>query len=138
LKIRDNQEKLARSPCHHLHMGLTVLIVDDHPTFRRFARRLLEAAGFAVVGEAPDGAAALAAVRELRPDAVLLDVVLPDRSGLDIAEALARRPERPLVVLTSSRDAEDLGAALNDAPVLGFIPKGELSGPAFAALVGGS
>ena len=62
-------------------MPVRVLIVDDHPTFRRFARRLLQDEGFVVVGEAGDGASALDAVRELRPEVVLLDVMLPDVSG---------------------------------------------------------
>ena len=73
-----------------------MLIVDDHPTFRQFARRLLEEAGFAVVGEAVDGACAIEAARELQPTAVLLDVLLPDVSGLDVAAVLAaRRIRRP-------------------------------------------
>jgi DNA-binding NarL/FixJ family response regulator len=112
-----------------------VLIVDDHPTFRKFARRLLEEAGFVVVGEAPDGAGAIEAVREVRPAIVLLDILLPDRSGLDVARELAREDERPAVVLTSSRSADDLGVALVDAPARGFIPKSSLSGAALAELV---
>ena len=118
-------------------MGVTVLIVDDHPTFRRFARRLLEEAGFAVVGEAADGAAALDAARTLAPAAILLDVLLPDASGLDIAAELAERHHTTAVVLTSSRSAADLGAALDEAPARGFIPKGDFSTSAFAALVEG-
>ena len=59
-------------------MAVSVLIVDDHPSFRHFARRLLEQAGFQVVGEAEDGAGEIEAARELEPAAVLLDVVLPD------------------------------------------------------------
>jgi DNA-binding NarL/FixJ family response regulator len=114
---------------------VTVLIVDDHPTFRRFARRLLEEAGFEVVGEAEDGAAAIEAARDLGPKAVLLDVVLPDRSGLEIAAELAAAHGSPAVVLTSSRSAEDLGAALDEAPKSGFIPKSAFSGQAFAELV---
>jgi DNA-binding NarL/FixJ family response regulator len=113
----------------------TVLIVDDHPTFRRFARRLLEEFGFAVVGEAPDGAAAIEAARELRPQAVLLDVVLPDRSGLEIAVELARQEPPPDVVLTSSRSASDFGVALREAPARGFLPKASFTGPAFAELL---
>jgi DNA-binding NarL/FixJ family response regulator len=76
-------------------MAVTVLIVDDHPTFRHFARRLLEQSGFQVVGEAEDGAAAIEAARELEPAAVLLDVVLPDRSGLEIAAELAETLQAP-------------------------------------------
>lgn len=58
-------------------MASTVLIVDDHPTFRRFARRLLEETGLDVVGEAVDGESALRSVAALAPDLVLLDVMLP-------------------------------------------------------------
>ena len=62
-------------------MAETVLIVDDHAMFRRFARRLLEEDGFDVVGEAADGNSAIAAVEALSPDVVLLDLMLPDISG---------------------------------------------------------
>jgi DNA-binding NarL/FixJ family response regulator len=116
-------------------VGTTVLIVDDHPTFRRFARRLLEHAGFAVIGEADDGAAAIRATERLRPEAVLLDVLLPDRSGLDVAAELADRWENTAVVLTSSRSAEDLGSVLDGCGARGFIPKSALTGSAFAALI---
>ena len=86
-------------------MALTVLIVDDHPTFRKFARRLLEEAGFAVVGEAQDGVAAVAAARNLRPSVVLLDVLLPDRSGLEVATTLGggARPSGDRAHLESQR-----------------------------------
>jgi DNA-binding NarL/FixJ family response regulator len=117
-------------------VGVTVLIVDDHPTFRRFARRLLEDAGFSVVGEAADGAGALATAQALRPAAILLDVLLPDGSGLDVARVLADAADAPAVVLTSSRSARDLGVALDETPACGFIPKAALTGPAFARLVG--
>jgi DNA-binding NarL/FixJ family response regulator len=116
-------------------MGVTVLIVDDHPTFRRFARRLLEQGGFSVVGEAADAAEAIAVNRALRPEAVLLDVLLPDASGLAVAAELAAGPNPPAVVLTSSRSANDLGIALAEAPARGFITKASFSGGAFAELV---
>jgi DNA-binding NarL/FixJ family response regulator len=122
--------------CHYRLVSVTVLIVDDHPTFRSFARRLLEEAGFEVVAEAEDGAAAIEAARNHAPEAVLLDVVLPDRSGLEIAAELARTLQATAVVLTSSRSAADLGAALEEAPKRGFIPKSAFSGSAFAELVG--
>ena len=113
-----------------------VLIVDDHPSFRRFARKLLESAGFLVAGEAEDGATAVAAVRALRPDVVLLDVLLPDTTGFAVAKELAAGPERPLVVLTSSRSASDLGQLVETEHARGFISKSELTVAAFAALVG--
>jgi DNA-binding NarL/FixJ family response regulator len=113
----------------------TVLIVDDHPGFRRSARRLLEADGFSVVGEASDGASALVQVRVLRPQLVLLDVLLPDGDGFAFAELLAREPSSPLVVLTSSREAADLATRLQRTQAAGFLPKAELSGAALAALI---
>ena len=116
-------------------MPTTVLIVDDHPSFRHFARKLLEAAGYTVVGDAEDGASALAAVRALRPDVVLLDVLLPDTTGFAVARDLAAEPEHPLVVLTSSRSASDLGPLVRSEHAKGFISKRDLTIAALAALV---
>ena len=67
-----------------------MLIVDDHADFRASARALLEAEGFEVIGEAADGREAIAEVRRLRPDVVLLDIQLPDQDGFAVAERLAR------------------------------------------------
>jgi len=117
-------------------MRKTVLIVDDHDGFRESATALLEAEGFAVVGGAANGAAALAAVERLQPDVVLLDVRLPDIDGFAIAERLAAAPTPPRVVLISSREAAAYGSRLERAPARGFLAKRELSGAALAALVG--
>jgi len=119
-------------------MAATVLVVDDHPSFRRFARRLLEAAGFAVIEEAGDGASALAAARELRPDIVLLDVLLPDTTGFELAETLSVDRDGPVVVLTSSRSAEDFDVSLARSNAHGFIAKRDLTAAAFTALVDGA
>jgi DNA-binding NarL/FixJ family response regulator len=114
-------------------MATSVLIVDDHPSFRASARMLLEAEGFDVVGEAEDGYEALRAVEELRPDVVLLDVQLPDIDGPEVARRLsAANGASPTIILTSSRDIEDIGACNG---VRGFIPKSELSGAALEALL---
>lgn len=117
-------------------MATTVLVVDDHPTFRRFARRLLEAAGLTVVAEAQDAASALAAARRMHPDVVLLDVRLPDRSGLEVAGELADEPRRPAVVLTSSHSAADLGVQPDDTRFRGFISKRDLTADAVIELIG--
>jgi len=114
----------------------SVLIVDDHPGFRASARRMLEASGYAVVGEAADGEAAIAAAGSLAPDLVLLDVQLPDIDGFEVAARLRGLDRAPEVVLTSSRDRADFGDAVAESPARGFIAKSELSGQALAELVG--
>jgi DNA-binding NarL/FixJ family response regulator len=115
----------------------SVLIVDDHPSFRASARRMLEASGYAVVGEAADGEAAIAAAGELDPDLVLLDVQLPDLDGFEVAARIAALAgAAPAIVLTSSRDRSDFGEAVAESPARGFIAKGELSGETFAELAG--
>jgi DNA-binding NarL/FixJ family response regulator len=116
-------------------VGRTVLIVDDHATFRSLARALLEAAGFDVVGEAADGASALSEVRRLRPAIVLLDVHLPDLDGFSVTRRLAAAGGGPAVVLVSSRDASSYRRRLADSPACGFIAKADLSADALAALV---
>jgi CheY-like chemotaxis protein len=112
----------------------SVLIVDDHPSFRTSARRMLEASGYVVVGEAATGAEAIAAVQELRPELVLLDVQLPDLDGFEVAERLDSAGVGPAIVLTSSRERSDFGSAVADSPARGFVTKGELSGETLAAL----
>jgi len=113
----------------------TVLIVDDHAGFRSAARALLEAAGFDVVCEAADGESAVAAVGELRPSIVLLDVQLPDVDGFDVAERLAGLGEPPAIVLISSRSVTSFRRRLAANADWRFIAKSDLSAEALAAAV---
>jgi DNA-binding NarL/FixJ family response regulator len=114
----------------------TFLVVDDHPTFRRAARMLLESAGFEVVGEAADGASALEAAASLRPDVVLLDVILPDIDGFEVAEALIRNGNPAEIVLVSSHDPRDFGSLIEESGARGFISKAELSPARLTAVLG--
>jgi DNA-binding NarL/FixJ family response regulator len=116
-------------------VGPTVLIVDDHAAFRSFARALLEADGFDVIGEAEDGASALAAFAQLRPAIVVLDVQLPDLDGFGVAQRLSEEADPPRVVLVSSRDASSYRRRLAETPARGFIQKNELTGVTLSALV---
>jgi DNA-binding NarL/FixJ family response regulator len=115
-------------------MAKRVLIVDDHEPFRAVARRLLEGAGYVVVGEASDADGALAAVAADAPDAVLLDIQLPDSSGFVVAKALSVRGG-PAVVLISSREADDYGKQVETCGARGFIAKAKLSAAALADLI---
>jgi two-component system response regulator EvgA len=117
-------------------MATSVLIVDDHPSFRLSARRMLEADGYEVIGEAEDGAAALTAARDLDPDLILLDVQLPDLDGFEVAERLRAAGDSSAIVLTSTRESSDFGEEVAASPTQGFVTKGELSGAALAALIG--
>jgi len=113
-----------------------VLIVDDHAGFRRFARSLLQAEGVDVVGEAEDEASAVTAVARLRPAVVLLDVLLPGRDGIAVAERLRDLHPELAIVLTSSRAAREFGSRLRAVPVAGFVHKDDLSAAALAQVLG--
>ncbi|HEY6638747.1 MAG TPA: response regulator [Solirubrobacterales bacterium] len=117
-------------------MSRRILIVDDHAGFRASARRMLEAGGFEVAGEAADAASARTAVAELAPDAVLLDVQLPDGDGIALAAEMAANGNAPEIVLCSSRGADELGPALEGSGAQGFLTKDELSPAAIRELLG--
>jgi DNA-binding NarL/FixJ family response regulator len=96
---------------------------------------MLAAEGFEVVGESADGASVVERVRVLRPQLVLLDVLLPDLDGFAVAELLAREPSPPRVVLTSSREASDFATRLRRSPAVGFLAKAELTGARLSAVI---
>ena len=117
-------------------MSRTVLIVDDHPSFRASARAMLEAEGFDVVGELAEGASVVETVLALEPDVVLLDVQLPDMTGFDVCAGLENcDASTAQVILVSSRDLTDYGELVDVSCACGFVPKGELSGDMIAALL---
>ncbi len=114
---------------------VTVLIVDDHPSFRAIAQVVLETDGFAVVGTASDGESGVAATLELAPDILLLDVELPDIDGFAVAERLRQAGSRTAIVLASSRESADFGSLVAESGARGFVTKAELTGDAIRALV---
>jgi DNA-binding NarL/FixJ family response regulator len=113
-----------------------VIVVDDHPGFRRSAKALLAAEGFEVVGEADDGASALAAAAALAPEVVVLDVQLPDLDGFEVARRLLAAQPDIRIVLVSSRDRSQYGPLVEECGALGFVAKGDLSGDALEGILG--
>jgi DNA-binding NarL/FixJ family response regulator len=113
-----------------------LLIVDDHATFRATARALLEMDGWDVVGEAGDGSTGIAAVADLHPDVVLLDVRLPDMNGFAVAERLTAGGNGPVVIVTSSSDDPLYPDRARQNGARGFVAKHDLSGAALERLLG--
>ena len=109
------------------HMPSTCVIVDDDPNFRRVVRMVLEDGGYEVVGEAGDGRSGLKAVHQLGPDALVLDVNLPDMTGFDVAEQVLRNGAAPAIVITSSNDRSNYAELALRSGAHSFVPKHELS-----------
>jgi DNA-binding NarL/FixJ family response regulator len=115
---------------------LRVLIADDHAAFRRAARRLLNARGYAVLGEAVSADDAFALVERLGPDAVLLDVRLGEECGFDVARALTRECPGLAVLLVSAEEDGVEPQRVCESGACGFMPKAELARVDLAALWG--
>ncbi len=116
-------------------MAPTVLIVDDHPSFRTIARLVLEADGYEIVGDAASGGEGVSESVRLQPDVILLDIGLPDMDGFEVATQMRSAGVASAIVFTSTRDAADFGPLLRGSGAVGFIAKSELSGETLRVLV---
>ena len=104
--------------------SIRVFLADDHPVVRQGLRTFLESRpGIEVVGEAGDGEAAVAAIERLRPDVVLMDLVMPGEGGVDAIRRLrARVPDTRVVVLTSFASDDQVIPAVQ-AGAAGYLLK---------------
>lgn len=126
--------------------SIRVLVVDDHPTFRSGVRAILDQANdIDVIGEAGDGAAAITAAKDLDPDVVFLDLLMPGVNGVDACREIVNTTRARVVVLTmSSGDdtifsalrAGALGYLLKDAPPADIIASARAAGAGSAMLSG--
>jgi DNA-binding NarL/FixJ family response regulator len=123
--------------CDATEVPLRCLIVDDNAYFLEAAADLLTRQGVRVAGLASASADALRMTRELRPDVVLVDIMLGDQSGIDLARRLAEADSGGLVIILISTHAEaDFADLIQEAPVAGFVPKSELSASTIRQLAG--
>jgi len=102
-----------------------VLVVDDHPAFRKALTSALRLVGdIEVAGEAGGGMAACEGAEELKPDVVLMDLSMPDLSGIDAMKKIHEtQPDLPVVILTAHAD-EGVERAAREAGASGFLAKG--------------
>jgi len=96
-------------------MSMRVLIIDDHALFRVGLQGLLEQRGIEVIAAVAEGSEGLSLAEELQPDIILLDLRMPDMSGLEVLqEARERSIKIPVVMLTTSNEEQDLVEALRN------------------------
>jgi DNA-binding NarL/FixJ family response regulator len=119
-------------------MPVRVLLIDDDPSFRSLARHVLHDCGLDVIGEAGTAADGAIAAERLRPDAILLDVGLPDRDGLSLAGELSALPWEPRVLLTSSDPDAITAEHAQRHGACGFVRKHDLVGEGADLLMAGS
>ena len=115
-------------------MPIRILIVDDDAAFRAAARHVLAGQGLVVVGEAVTLGEGRRGVAALRPDAVLLDVGLPDGNGVHLAAELTAAPAPPRVLLTST-DASAVTRGLLARCGARFVAKADLPAADLVALL---
>ena len=116
-------------------MSLRCLLVDDNAAFLDAAGTLLERQGLTVVGRASDSDEALEQARELRPDVVLVDILLGRDSGLELARELGRGVDGPTVILVSTHSEADFADLIRTTAAAGFVPKSDLSAEAILRLM---
>jgi DNA-binding NarL/FixJ family response regulator len=112
------------------------LLVDDNEAFIETARRLLDRDGVRVTGTASNIAEALLQASELRPDIVLVDIILGDENGFDLARRLAESHAHLAIIMISSDTEDDYADLVAESPAVGFLPKDELSADGIQRLLG--
>jgi DNA-binding NarL/FixJ family response regulator len=115
---------------------LRCVIVDDDASFLKAAQTLLEPGGVTVAGVASTGVGAAERVGALRPDVVLIDIRLGQESGFDVAQQLASSEQAAALIMISTHAREDYADLIAASPVIGFLPKAELSASAIRELLG--
>lgn len=133
---RDNSKIIQFSTGAPLPTRHSVLLVDDHETFRNIARdQLAVDSSFQVVGEAADGTNAIELTAQLHPNVIVMDIQMPDMSGIEAARHILSQDPDVRIVLTSMGDDEEYAPLAREIGACGFIPKRELSATSVHALI---
>lgn len=103
--------------------ALRVLIVDDYDMTRTLLRIILRGQNFEVVGDATDGVMAVEMCQRLKPDIVLLDVVMPKLNGIEVLAKLKSMNSMPLVLMVTSAEEERVVAQAMQSGASGYILK---------------
>jgi DNA-binding NarL/FixJ family response regulator len=113
-------------------MPIRALLVDDNASFLKAARVLLEQGGIQVVGSASTSAEGLQRAEQLRPDVILVDIMLGEESGFALARCLAEQVDGggTAIILVSTHAESDLAELIAESPAIGYVSKSELSADA--------
>lgn len=121
----------APEPTRH-----SVLLVDDQETFRDIARdQLATDSSFLIIGEAEDGTGAIRMTESLHPSVIVMDIQMPDMSGIEAARQILKDEPSVRIVLTSMGDDMEYGTLAREIGACGFIPKRDLSASAVHQMI---
>jgi DNA-binding NarL/FixJ family response regulator len=112
-----------------------VLLVDDEPLLRRSLKRVLEARGLEIVGEAADGTQAVALCGDLRPEVVVMDLRMPVMDGLTATRHIHDSWPSIAVIVCTAYDDPALQREVIDAGAWGFLVKGDSPGALYDSIV---
>ncbi len=132
----DNSKIIQFSTGKPLPTRHSVLLVDDQDAFRDIARnQLSDDDSFQIVGEATDGTEAIQQNERLHPNVIVMDIQMPEMSGIEAARAILESDPSVQIVLTSMGDDMEYGPLAREIGACGFIPKRELSASAVHRLI---
>ena len=105
--------------------SLQILIVDDSETMRRVVRTILRSRHWTICGEAADGRTGVEKCKKLKPDVVLLDLSMPDMTGIEAAQQISAADPKVSLVLFTILEIEGIGDAARKAGIRAIVPKSE-------------